>query len=50
MHRINEKMMKHVYTDFCQPEFELKKFDIFAELELEKIKFPNSNLTQTRTC
>ena len=31
MHKINEKTMKHVYTNFCQPE-------------LEKIKFPNFNL------
>ena len=28
---------------FFQPELELKKLDIFAELVLEKIKFPNLN-------
>ena len=44
MHRINEKTVKHVYTNFCQSELELKKIDIFAELELEKVKFSISIL------
>ena len=42
MRKINEKTVKHVYTNFCQPE--LEKFDTFAKLQLKKTKFPNSNL------
>ena len=30
------------YTNFCQSK--LEKLEIFAELEIEKIKFPNWNL------
>ena len=37
------KTTKHVYTNHCQSEQE--NFDIFAELELENIKFPNSILS-----
>ena len=46
MHRINEKTVKYKYTNFCQPVLELEKFNIFAKIELEKIKFPNSNLIE----
>ena len=44
MHRIKNKTLKLLNTNFCQSELEFKKFDIFAELELKKIKFLNSNL------